>query len=293
MPGKCPFPRFLVLPVLMLLPLCSWQCAARLKAAAAEVLMADMVSATNQHDDVELVTQAAPTFLLLLEGLCQSDPDNRGLLTALARAYASYAVLVEIDDPERASRLYHRAKNCGLRALAAEKRLAPLLDAPFSQFSQLRSVLKSKDLEPVFWTAFSWGAWISTHTDSMAALAELPKAIFLMEWVVEQDETFLHSSPHLFLGVYHAAIPQALGGNAEKALYHFDRALALTQGKALMVHVQKAQYYARQVFDRQLYESLLTQALTLPVDGDPDLILQNMAARKLARRLLEETDAFF
>ena len=60
-----------------------------------------------------------------------------------------------------------------------------------------------------------------------------------------------------------------------------------------MVYVQKARFYARQVFDRPLYESLLNQALTLPADRNPDLILQNMAARKLARKLLAETDEIF
>lgn len=287
-------PSPLLFAVLLgLLPLGAWQCAGRLKVAAAGSLMQDLVAATNQQDDVDLVTQAAPTYLLLLEGLCHSNPHNGHLLSSLTQGYASYATLIEIDDPERASHLYHRAMTYGLRFLAQEKRLAPFLGTSFSEFSGIRTALKNQDLEPVFWTALSWGAWISTHTDSMAALVDLPKVILLMEWVVEQDETLLYGSPHLFLGVYHAAIPAALGGSPGKALYHFDRALALSHGQALMVYVQKAHFYARQIFDRQLYESLLNQALTLPVDSNPDLILQNMAARKLARKLLEETDAFF
>lgn len=287
-------PLLLFLPVLfLLLPLGGWQCAARLKIAAAGALMEDMVAATNQQDDLDLVIQAAPTYLLLLEGLRQSAPHNSRLLISLAQAYTSYATLVEIDDPERADCLYHRAKSYGLQALAREKRLAPFLGAPFAEFAHIRTALKPKDVAPVFWTALSWGAWISAHTDSMAALAQLPKVILLMEWVVEQDETLLHASPHVFLGVYHAAVPQALGGSPEQALFHFDRALALTQGQALMVQVQKARYYARQIFDRQLYVELLNQALTLPVDRDPELILPNMAARRLARKLLEQTDVFF
>lgn len=279
--------------LLGLLPLGAWHCAGRLKVATAGALMDDLLAATNQQEDVALVTQAAPTYLLLLEGLHHSSPHNGRLLSSLAQGYASYATLVEIDDPERAGPLYHRAMNYGLQSLAEEKRLAPFLGAPFADFSRIRSALNHRDVERVFWAALSWGAWISTHTDSMAALAQLPKVILLMEWVVEQNEAFQYGSPHLFLGVYHAAVPVALGGSPEKALYHFDRALALSQGQALMVYVQKARFYARQIFDRPLYESLLNQALTLPVDGNPDLILQNMAARRLARKLLEETDAFF
>ena len=292
-PAYCRPTTLLLIVLLLSLPLGTWQCAARLKAAAAGALMGDMVAAIDQQDDVDLVAQAAPGYLLLLEGLRQGDPQNRRLLETLAQGYASYAMLVEIDDPVRAGQLFRRAKDCGLLALHQRPRLAPLLGAPFGEFSRIRTVLQPQDLAPVFWTALSWGAWISTHADSMAALAELPKVILLMEWVVAQDEGYLHASPHVFLGVYHAAIPAALGGRPDLALYHFDRALALTQGKALMVPVQKARYYARQVFDRQLYTDLLQQALDQPIDSDPDLTLQNMAARRLARRLLEETDAFF
>jgi hypothetical protein len=283
-----------MLPALALvLLLCGWQCAGRLKAAAAGALMADVVAAAQRQGDVDLVLQATPAYLLALEGLGQADPGNAKLQAALAQAYAAYAALVEVDEPERAARLYHRAKTCGLQGLRLEQRLASLLDAPYPRFSQIRGALKPGDLDRVFWTALSWGAWIYTRADSMAALAEVPKVILLMEWVAEQDETYLHASPHVFLGVYHAALPAALGGDPRQALHHFDRALELTQGRALWVQVQKARYYARQVFDRQLYLDLLNGALARPADPDPDLALQNAAARRMARKLLEETDAFF
>ena len=60
-----------------------------------------------------------------------------------------------------------------------------------------------------------------------------------------------------------------------------------------MVYVMKARYYARQVFDRKLYFTLLNEALARPVDGEQRLILQNTAAKKQARKLLQETDEFF
>jgi hypothetical protein len=127
----------------------------------------------------------------------------------------------------------------------------------------------------------------------MGALAELPKVILLMEWVLKTDETFQFGSPHLFLGVYHAALPPALGGQPEAARRHFERAIEISQGKSLMPRVLMARYYARQIFDRQLYVALLEQVLALPVDPVPELTLQNVAAQKQARQLLEETDEFF
>ncbi len=293
LPARLRAPRLALVVSLLALSLVSWQCAARLRTAAAGSLLEEMVAATNQQQDVDLVLQATPSYLLLLEGLRQGDPHNNRLLLSLAQSYASYAILVEIGDPARAGELYRRAKDCGLQALRQRRRLALYLDAPFPEFSQIRAALKPGDLEPVFWTALAWGAWISTHADSMAALSELPKVVLMMEWVVAQDETYQNASPHVFLGVYHSAIPPALGGRPDRALQHFDRAGQLTQGRALMVPVQKARYYARQIFDRQLYTALLLGVLAEQGECAPELALQNAAARRLARKLLEETDAFF
>jgi hypothetical protein len=60
-----------------------------------------------------------------------------------------------------------------------------------------------------------------------------------------------------------------------------------------MVYVQMARYYAKQIYDRELYISLLRRALDVPVDAVAELTLQNAAARELAHTLLDDTDAFF
>ena len=268
-------------------------CAAHLRKAAIGSFIDDVATATAKHDDVTLVAQAAPTYLLLLEGLLEGNPDDQELLIEAAELYTSYGALVEIDDPDWARNLYHRAKTYGLKALARNKHIGPLLTAPYSDFIRIQDHLETRDVPLVFWAASSWGAWISASTDSMGALADLPKVIWLMEWVLQKDEKFYYGSPHIFLGVYHAALPRALGGNPEKALQHFDRALEISQHQSLMAYVNKARFYARQIFDRELYESLLKTVLQSPIDQVPELTLQNATARQIAQKLLEETDEFF
>lgn len=268
-------------------------CASKIKLALAGSFIQDVAQATARHDDLSLAVQAAPTYLLLLEGLLIRNPHEPRLLMATAQAYTAYAVLIEWDEPERARSLYRRARTYGLKALSQKKKVAPLLDAPYNEFTQITQHLDKGDIPLVFWAASSWGAWISVSTGSMSALAELPKVILLMEWVLEHDETYQFGSPHLFLGLYHAALPPALGGQPEKARFHFERALEISEGKNLMSLVLMAKYYARQIFDRELYISLLQQALDTPVDVMTDLTLQNVAAQRQARQLLEETDDFF
>jgi hypothetical protein len=268
-------------------------CANRLTSSLAGPLIDDVALATAKQDDITLVIQGIPTFLLLLEGLLEGNPHNARLLTSASEAYTSYATLVALDDPARASRLYARGMKYGLRALATNAKLAPLLEAPFDEFSTITQYLKPSDLPRVFWAASSWGAWISSNLQSMHALAQLPKVILLMEWIIEVDETFQYASPHLFLGVYHAALPPLLGGKPDKALAHFDRAIEITDGQSLMALVLKARYYARQIFDRELHDALLVQALSQRTDAIPSLTLQNAAAQKMAHTLLEGSDEFF
>ena len=268
-------------------------CATRFRSAVAGSLVKDVAAATARQKDAMLVADAVPTFILLLEGLLESDPNNRKLLTSASQIYVSYGALIEASDPTRAKEHYAKAKNYGHRALAQEKGVGALLGRPYAEFTGLFALLEENDVATVFWAASGWGAWIAASLDSMAALAEMPKVVALMEWVLKIDETLEFGSPHVFLGMYHAALPPALGGNPEKSLLHFDRALAISRNKSLMVYVMKAKYYARQVFDRELYVTLLNDALARPVDGEQRLILQNTAAKKQARKLLQETDEFF
>lgn len=268
-------------------------CAARVQSALVGSLIEDVSAATAQHDDLDLVAAGVPTFLLLLEGLLVANPHDPQLLLSAAEIYTSYGTLVEVDDPQRAKHLYYRAKEYGLKALALRLDQPGVLQAPYPEFMRVTDDLDTSDLPVVFWAASSWGAWISANIESIAALAELPKVIKLMQWVVDQDETFQYGSTHVFLGSYYAALPPMLGGDPAKAAAHFDRAMAISKGQVLMVYVAKAKFYARSMFDRGLYESLLNQTLTSPADAVPELTLQNIAAQKQARILLDQADDFF
>lgn len=257
-------------------------------------LMAEVSKTTLQHDDVELVMQALPAYLLLMDSLIEADRDNAELLRAAAEGYTAYAMLVEISDPHRAASMFLRAKDYGAAALIARRpEIADSFSGPFSRFGDIEQHLHKNDLPYVFWAASSWGTWIGAHTESMAALADLPRVMLLMQWVLDRDETFHHGNAHVFLGVYHAALPPILGGDPERALSHFEAALTMTDGQDLMAFVQMARFYARQTFDRELYLCLLERVLASPLGNIPELTLQNAAAQRLARIMLRDVDVYF
>jgi hypothetical protein len=98
--------------------------------------VADALAATGgtfaSDEDVELVREASPFGLKLMENVLESQPQHYHLLTALARGFAQYSyafVQQEGDEAEpvslaastalheRARKLYMRARGYGLRAL--------------------------------------------------------------------------------------------------------------------------------------------------------------------------------
>lgn len=285
--------RFKVFTILTLISSCAIAGCGLVTKKITKSIFVDVATATSKHDDVDLVSQAVPTFLLLLEGMLESDPDDPDLLTELAKGYFTYGALIELEDPSRAARIYGRAMAFGQRALLQEEKIEPVINAPFQIFSTITKILKPEHVETVFWAASSWGAWISVNADSMAALADLPRVILLMEWVLEQDDSIYNASPHVFLGVYHAALPEMLGGKPRKSLFHFERALEMTERKSATVFVQMAKFYAVQQFDRELYVSLLNQSLNVTTVESPELNLQNEAAKQQARKLLLIADEIF
>jgi hypothetical protein len=83
-----------------------------------------------------------------------------------------------------------------------------------------------------------------------------------------------------------------LGGQPERGRQHFERAVALSEGRNLMIKVLYARSYARLVFDRPLHDRLLGEVLA----ADPEmagLVLTNTLARQEASELLAGADDYF
>lgn len=248
----------------------------------------------NRQADLELVCDGAPSYLLLLDSLLVSEPENAGLLAHGTQAYTAYASLMpECGRPERAAVLGQRAKEYGLRLLGTHKSLAGADQMPLAGFSEAVQSVGSGEVEKLFWGGYGWATWIGFSKGAPSAVADLPKVEQLMLRVLALDEGFYHGGAHLFLGIYYGSRPVMLGGKPEVSRDHFEKALALGERRFLPVLVAYAEYYGRQTFDRELYVRLLEEALAFDLAQAPDLTLPNVLAKRRARKLLAQVDEFF
>lgn len=84
-----------------------------------------------------------------------------------------------------------------------------------------------------------------------------------------------------------------LGGNAEKAKEHFEKAIKITGGKFLMAQFMLAKCYAFQTQDKELFEKTLHEIIAAPDDLFADQRLANELAKRRARHLLARIDDLF
>ena len=148
------------------------------------------------------------------------------------------------------------------------------------------------DVPLLFWTGYAWGSAINAGRDDPEMILALPYARVAVEKAVRTDESFFNYSGLTFLGVVNAALPEALGGNPDRAREYFERALELTQRKFFTVHFSYARTYAVQTQNRDLYVRLLREV----VDGgdpEPAARLANRITRRRAIRWLGRTDQLF
>lgn len=266
----------------------------RVALRASPSLLPNLTTSIFEECDVELAKNAIPANLKLLEGLLKNDPDNKQILTSLAMGFGGYSMLfVEADEPERASKLYLRARDYGIKALGDKG--VRLKDAQ-NRKGDLQSVLQTvgkKDLEPLFWITVSWNAWINLNLDKPAALAQLSVSQALLERVMEIDASYFQGLPHILMGVSLSARPPMLGGNIKQAKEHFDKALQLSHGKFFLAQYYFARYYAVRVQDKALYLRLAGEIEKMDPRQLSHVCLINSVMQQKAERLREMAEEFF
>lgn len=279
----------LVLSVLALLEGCSAQ---QMAARLAYPLVDGQYRSLNEESDPDLARQAIPANLKMMEGMLKSDENNAALMDRLAEGFCGYAFgFVEDDDPRRASALYLRGRDYALRSLAAYPGVAALPDLEREEY---KTALQKIDSVPsLFWLAQCWAGWLNLNLDKPEALAQVSKLEAAIQRAAELDETYHYAGPHLLLGSFYGGRTRLLGGDPEKARFHFERNLQLNHNKFLLAYVLYARTYAVQTQDRDLFERLLRNALETPSGVLPEQRLANETAKIKADKLMGRVDELF
>ena len=262
-------------------------------------------SVFETDDDIELVGDALPFSLKLLEMLLNESPQHQGLLLSACKGYTLYAyayvqhaaeanaehdISKSRETAARARKLFLRAIGFGLRGLEVD---APGFTAALQSAPQA-AVLKAgkADVPFLYWTAAALGLAISANKGDAEMIARLPEVGALLDRGLALDESWDNGSLHEFAITLAAANPA--GAPDDKALkVHFDRALELSKGLRASLFVTWVESVSIRHQDRREFKAMLDRALTVDIETAPNLRLSNQIALRRARWLLDRADTYF
>lgn len=242
----------------------------------------------QQQTDITLVCQGTPPYLLMIDSLIASDPQEEDMLILGAKAYGGYIGAMQECGlpPDRISAMADKAHLYGTRLLGQLLPTSP--SSSLEEFEKKLQRTSKSDAAALFWGSFGWVRWIEQQKGAPGALADLARIEKILLRVVELDETIQFGTAHFLLGAYYGSRPQMFGGKPELSKFHFDRALHISERKMLIVQTVYAQTLARLTMDKELHDSLLTEVINFAPESSPDNMLTNLIAQKKAKRLLAE-----
>lgn len=249
-------------------------------------------------NDPELIRAAVPFSLKLIEALLEQSPKDPNLLYAAATGFTQYSYgFVHLDAErlqsrdadgaaelrERATKLYVRARDYGMRALELRQpNLAKDLKAnPKSAVARLGV----KDVPLMYWTAVSWAGALAASRD-IFMLPQIAQIEALTLRALELDESYDEGALHTFMIAFEMGSPTRRGDKAGRAKEHFDRALALSKGRDAGVYVAYAESVLIPANKAAEAKGILEKALAIDVDAEPQHRLVNLLMQRRARMLL-------
>jgi hypothetical protein len=279
--------RFFLLSILLVVPGFLAGGCTRMVMPIASSMIPGFTNAFFEECDLKLAKESLPAELKMMEGLLKNDPENQKILTALCMGFTGYAMLfVEDEDPERASRLYLRAKTYGLKAMGIENA------GSRQMFDRIKIISRAK-IETLFWSTMAWNAWVNLNLDKPSAIGESSLAEACLKRVLEIEPDFYYGTPYVLMGTILAARPAMLGGNAPKAKTYFEKAIMLSDGKFLLAQYYFARYYAVRVQDKALFRSLVEAVAAARPDALKEACLINQAVKRKMEALAVMADELF
>lgn len=260
----------------------------------------------SSDNDPELVGDALPFSLKLMESVLAGTPNHVGLLTSLTSGFTQYAYgwvqldADEIEDEnysrseelrERAAKLYQRATAYGMKALEVEY---PGFEEELKVDAE-KAVQKVqvKNIETLYWTALSWAGAISLSLDNMDLVGDLAYVEEMMERCLELDPDWEMGSIQSFFITYEMSRMNGEGDAVENATRFYRQALQLSDGQLASVYVAYAESVAVEQQDKELFLDVLNKALAIDVDANPSFRLNNLLYQRRAEWLLTRLDWLF
>ena len=259
------------------------------------------------EDDPELVREALPFTLKLLDILIAQDIRSPEILLVASQAYIANAALflqtrantVARDDfaaraelLDRAKKHYLRGRNYAIEALA-ELNEDFDADGEDADFEESLSQFEEEHVPYLYFAAAGWFAAAGLDTFDLGLALTTPRALALMDRAYELDPDYNRGAIDEFYILVYGLLPESLGGDKDKAYIHYQRALSLSENQSASAYLSYAAVTAVPDQDIAAFEELMRHALAIDVYADSNSRLTNLVRQKEAQWYLDNLDQLF
>ncbi|MDR1031391.1 MAG: TRAP transporter TatT component family protein [Treponema sp.] len=258
-------------------------------------------------EDPELVGSAIPFAIKLYESLLAANPRHQGLILTTGSLFIMYAnafvqgparILPQDQYAER-DRQYARAKKFYLRG---GKILYSGLDAKYPGFSTAQELedvasylakMKQEDVPSLYWTAAGFLSAYSLNPFDLELGRKVPVLLAFIDRAYTLDPDFNQGALDEFYLLFHASMPEGMGGNKSLVDTYFTRAIEKSGGKSPGPYIAYAESVCIPAQDYDTFKRYLEIALTMDPDAHMENRLVTILSQRKARYLLEEAEYFF
>jgi predicted anti-sigma-YlaC factor YlaD len=261
----------------------------------------------TEDSDPQLVGDALPFAIKMYESLLAENPDHRGLLRttgSLLVMYANGFVQKPAEElprsmyaerqvaGERAKKLYLRGLELLYRGLDLKY---PGFDGAFQQgkLPAILAKMKKNDVFSLYWAAAGGLSAFSLNPLDLDLGMRIPEFFALAQRAYELDEDFNSGALDDFLLLYYASLPVSMGGDRDKAEYHYRKALEKSGRRLASPYVSYAQAVSIPEQDYDTFKVCLETALAIDPDANRSNRLVNIITQRKARYLLDNAALYF
>ncbi len=261
----------------------------------------------SADDDPELVGDALPFALKLMESVRSATPDHKGLHLALCSGFVQYAygwVLWPADQMEnkdfnqsqqmkqRAHKLFLRAMDYGARGLELSKPEYPLV-LQRDGIEAALALLEKEDVPQLYWYAAALAMAIKTSGMDTDMIQRLSEVGLMLQRAATLEPDWGRGTIQEALISYYSAVGETMGGGEAVARPCYEKALALSEGKHASLYLAWAEGFALQRQDKDEFIALCNKCLAVEVATDSSDRLANEIAKRRAVWLLNHLDDLF
>lgn len=268
--------------------------------------LAQTGTAFTSDDDPELVAEALPFGLKLMESILAQTPEHEDLLLATSKGFTQYSYAYvylealrerEVDYFQarkmelRSKKLFLRARDYGLRGLEIQS--SGFKEKFLSDPGSAVALVDDDGIDLLYWTAAAWAGAINTDKTDAYLMADLPKIDALVDRVVELDDSYSRGAIHGLLISYEMVRLTKEGEPSDRAREHFRKAVFLADGEDAAPYLSYATSVCVPQEDRAAFVDSLNAALRVDPYKNPELTLSNLIFQEHSQWLLDHVDDYF